>query len=165
MKIYIVDDDITVVKMLENIIEDCDLGKVCGYSLDCSACIEEISVLSPDIVLIDLLMPGRDGISVVKELKAANDNLKFIMISQVSSKDLISKAYMAGIDFFINKPINMIEVKTVINNISEKIKFEKTFKNIKSMFLNDDEHEKPIRSENSMGIKIKKYSLFLTSWE
>lgn len=161
MKIYIVDDDITVVKMLENIIEDCDLGKVCGYSLDCSACIEEISVLSPDIVLIDLLMPGRDGISVVKELKAANDNLKFIMISQVSSKDLISKAYMAGIDFFINKPINMIEVKTVINNISEKIKFEKTFKNIKSMFLNDDEHEKPIHGENSMGIKIKKIQLIL----
>lgn len=36
------------------------------------------------------------------------------MISQVSAKELISKAYSAGIDFFISKPINLIEVRSDI---------------------------------------------------
>lgn len=161
MKIYIIEDDITVIKMLENIIEDCDLGKVCGYSLNCNTCIEEISTICPDIVLVDLLMPGKDGISVVKDLRNINKNLKFIMISQVSSKDLISKAYTAGIDFFINKPINMIEVKTIINNISEKIKYEKTLKNIKNMFSSDEEYNKPFSSEDFQIAKIKKIQLIL----
>lgn len=43
-----------------------------------------------------------------------NTTIKCIMISQVSAKELISKAYSAGIDFFISKPINLIEVRSVL---------------------------------------------------
>ncbi|MDF2676476.1 MAG: vraR [Bacillota bacterium] len=165
MKIYIIDDDIAVVKMLENIIEDNDLGKVCGYSLNGDDSIEEISALLPNIVLIDLLMPGKDGIAVVKELSSLNNNLNFIMISQVSSKNIISKAYTAGIDFFINKPINAIEVKTVINNVSEKIKYKKTMQNIKDIFINDLEHSNKnsheFSHEDSLNTKLKKVQLIL----
>lgn len=164
MKIYIIDDDIAVVKMLENIIEDNDLGKVCGYSLNGDDSIEEISALLPNIVLIDLLMPGKDGIAVVKELSSLNSNLNFIMISQVSSKNIISKAYTAGIDFFINKPINAIEVKTVINNVSQKIKYKETMQNIKNIFINDLEHNKnshEVSHEESLNLKMKKVQLIL----
>jgi two-component system response regulator YcbB len=165
LKIYIIDDDIAVVKMLENIIEDNDLGKVCGYSLNGDDSIEEISALLPNIVLIDLLMPGKDGIAVVKELSSLNSNLNFIMISQVSSKNIISKAYTAGIDFFINKPINAIEVKTVINNVSEKIKYKKTMQNIKDIFINDLEHSNKnsheFSHEDSLNTKLKKVQLIL----
>jgi len=165
LKIYIIDDDIAVVKMLENIIEDNDLGKVCGYSLNGDDSIEEISALLPNIVLIDLLMPGKDGIAVVKELSSLNSNLNFIMISQVSSKNIISKAYTAGIDFFINKPINAIEVKTVINNVSEKIKYKETMQNIKNIFINDLEHSNKnsheVSQEDSLNIKLKKVQLIL----
>ena len=44
------------------------------------------------------------------------------MISQVAAKELIGKAYDAGIEFFISKPINIIEVKSVIRNVDEQIK-------------------------------------------
>lgn len=43
------------------------------------------------------------------------DHTAFIMLSQVSSKEMISSAYEAGIEFFIQKPINSVEVETVIN--------------------------------------------------
>lgn len=164
MKIYIIDDDISVIKMLENIIEDFDLGSVCGYSLNGNDCIEEISALSPNIVLIDLLMHGKDGISVVKELSNINSDLNFIMISQVSSKDLIGKAYAAGVDFYINKPINSIEVKTVINNVAEKIKYKNTIQNIKSIFINDSEHNMLSAIQNNEDItksKLKKVQFTL----
>nr|WP_312579644.1 response regulator [Sedimentibacter sp.] len=160
MKIFIIDDDITIVKMLENIIEDYDLGKVCGHSLD-GNCIEEITVLSPDIVLVDLLMPKKDGVAIVEDLLKINKDLKFIMISQVSSKNMVSAAYTAGIDFFINKPINAIEVRTVIQNVSEKINYKETLRNIKNIFSSNNESIESNSSENLHDTKIKKIQLIL----
>jgi len=160
LKIFIIDDDIAIVKMLEAIIEDYDLGSVCGYSLD-GNCSEEILCLNPDIVLIDLLMPKKDGVTIVEELSKVNEDLKFIMISQVSSKNMISSAYTAGIDFFINKPINAIEVRNVIQNISEKINYEKTFKNIKNIFSINNELSNTNKTQNVENIKIKKIQLIL----
>ncbi|MBP1924504.1 two-component system response regulator YcbB [Sedimentibacter acidaminivorans] len=159
MKIYIIEDDIIVIKMLENIIEDNDLGTVCGYALNGNDGIAEISVLCPDIVLIDLLMPEKDGIAVVKELKSMNINSKFIMISQVSSKNMVGKAYTEGVDFFISKPINVIEVTTIIKNIIEKINYKTTLENIKNLFINDG--GTIIISEDTNLGKIKKIQLIL----
>ncbi|WP_326907537.1 response regulator [Sedimentibacter sp. MB31-C6] len=161
MRIYIIDDDITVIKMLENIIEDNDLGTVCGYSLKANECTSEIAALSPDIVLVDLLMPEKDGITVVNELNKINSNMKYIMISQVSSKNLVGKAYSAGIDFFINKPINIIEVKKVIENVTEKIKFKLTLEKIKDLFIYDRDNENMNPSQNLSYLKVKKIKLVL----
>jgi len=160
LKIFIIDDDIAIVKMLENIIEDYDLGKVCGFSLD-GNCVEEITSLLPDIVLIDLLLPKKDGIAVVEELLKIDKDLKFIMISQVSSKNMISTAYTAGIDFFINKPINAIEVRTVIQKVSEKINYKETLQNIKNIFSFENGLINPNSSENLQNTKIKKIQFIL----
>lgn len=159
MRIYIIEDDITVIKMLENIIEDNDLGIVCGYALNGNDGISEISVICPDIVLVDLLMPEKDGITVVKELKSINCNSKFIMISQVSSKNMISKAYTAGVDFFISKPINIIEVTTIIKNVIEKINYKATLENIKNLFTQDSNTIHMIEDLNQG--KTKKIQLVL----
>ncbi|WP_072723344.1 response regulator [Tepidibacter thalassicus] len=134
MKFYVVDDDISIIRILENIIEDKNLGEVIGYSLGGEKCVQDIILKKPDIVIIDLLMPEKDGIDIVKEIKEIREDIKFIMISQVSSKDMIAKAYMQGIEFFINKPINIIEVVGVINNVKEKIEMGKTLISIKNMF-------------------------------
>jgi two-component system, response regulator GlnL len=160
LKIFIIDDDIAIVKMLESIIEDYDLGKVCGHSLD-GNCINDIISLKPDLVLVDLLIPKKDGITIVEELVKIDKNLKFIMISQVSSKNMISTAYTAGIDFFINKPINAIEVRNVIQNVSEKIGYEETLRNIKSIFSSNNESHEVNSSKDIQNVKIKKIQLIL----
>ncbi len=135
MEIYIVEDDISVISVLQDIIEDNDLGTVCGTSEGQPADVDDIMAKNPDIVLIDFLMPGKDGVQVMRELKEKGCKSKCIMISQVAAKELVGKAYDAGIEFFINKPINIIEVKSVIRNVDEQIKNEKTLTNIKKMFM------------------------------
>lgn len=135
MEIYIVEDDISIINILEDIIESHDLGRVCGDSGGREADMEEVLALAPDIILVDFLMPGQDGIEFVTKLREAGSEAKCIMISQVSSKEMIGKAYAAGIDFFINKPINIIEVKSVIENASKQVKNEKTLHNLKKMFM------------------------------
>ncbi len=120
MKFFIVDDDINIIRILEEIIEEERLGEVTGYALDGKTGMNEIIMQSPDIVLVDLLMPGIDGAKLVDEAKGYVKQTKFIMISQVSTKSMIGKAYDAGIEFFISKPINKIEVTRVIRKCCRK---------------------------------------------
>ncbi|MCD8054842.1 MAG: response regulator [Lachnospiraceae bacterium] len=137
MRIYIVEDDISVIQVLEDIIESQDLGEVCG---DCGgepADIMEVFHAAPDVVLVDFLMPVMDGVEFVRELRKRDSRIKCIMISQVSEKELIGKAYTAGIDFFISKPINLIEVRSVLRNVEQQIKNERTLNNIRRMFENE----------------------------
>lgn len=132
MKIYILDDDDAIIHTLRNIVDDYSLGEVVGYSQDPKKAIREIEMIKPDILLVDLLMDAMDGIEVISAIK--KHNLKIIMISQVIRRELISDAYKKGIEFFINKPINIIEVVNVIRNTIDKIKSEKKLKHIESLF-------------------------------
>ncbi len=52
------------------------------------------------------------------------------MVSQVESKELIAEAYSLGVEYYIIKPINRIEVLTVVRKVIERIRLEKSIKNI-----------------------------------
>lgn len=133
MRIYIVEDDPTVVAVLEDIIEGENLGEVCGATEDGRVDLARITACAPDLVLIDLLMPGMDGIQVVRELKARQVAARFIMISQVSAKEMVAKAYEAGVEFFIHKPINLFEIRRVVGNVAQQIEQARTLSSIQSM--------------------------------
>lgn len=134
MKFFIVDDDISVIHALESIIEEENLGDVIGYAQDGEAAYNDLMLLRPDIVLVDMLMPEKDGTRLVQEVSEELHETCFIMISQVSSKNLIAKAYDSGIEFFISKPINRIEVLKVLQNIIEKIQMQRKFNMIETIF-------------------------------
>ena len=140
---YIVDDDRTVRKILERIIADHDLGNVAGQAEDGTAALGEIAALSPDIVLIDLLLPGIDGISLVRALKPECPYTCFVMLSQVADKDMVAKAYQAGVDFFINKPINMIEVVSVIGQVRERMAMRTIIQSLRATIGGIPGQEKP----------------------
>ena len=71
MRIYIAEDDPSVIGVLEDSLESSALGPVCGASEPRAPDPERIMALDPDLVLVDLLMPGRDGIQLVRELNTA----------------------------------------------------------------------------------------------
>ncbi len=134
MKLYILEDDPSVIAVLEQIIESNDLGTVCGDSADDMPTIEQIMQAGPDIILMDFLMPHRDGVTTLRQLRAAGCKARCIMISQVSDKEMVAQAYSAGVDFFINKPINVIEVCTVINNATSQLENERKLNDIGRLF-------------------------------
>ena len=154
MRIYIIEDDISVIHILEDIVESGDLGEICG---DCGgepADVHEVLRARPDVVLVDFFMPVMDGVEFVRELRSFNATIKCIMISQVSAKELISKAYTAGVDFFISKPINLIEVTSVLKNVAKQIQNERTLDNIRHMFMNEI-GQKPQNSRESSSYSKK----------
>lgn len=133
MKFYILDDILSAVKVLSNIIETRNLGEVIGTQTSSEKAVAEILAKNPDIVVLDLLMPVKDGISVVNEVKEINPDIDFIMVSQVVDKNMISEAYNAGIEFFITKPNNFIEIENVIRRVVETRQMKTVLSGIRTM--------------------------------
>jgi two-component system response regulator YcbB len=133
---FIIDDNINIIKVLENIIEESDLGTIVGTSTDSLEALTAVYDERPDIILIDLLMPNLDGINFVKKIEDLNSEI--IMISQVSEKKIIGRAYEAGVKFFISKPINKIEVIKVIENVIKNLKNIEKLNSIVSILGNQN---------------------------
>ncbi len=136
LRFFIIDDDESVRWMLSHIIEEEGLGTVVGEASDGMEVDEELlNLKNVDILLIDLLMPIRDGIETVQDIKPEFSG-KIIMISQIESKDLIGHAYLMGIDYYITKPINKIEVVSVIQKVMEHIHMERSIQDIQRSLQN-----------------------------
>lgn len=133
MKFYILDDLISSVKVLSNIIETRNLGEVIGTQTNSEKAVAEILAKKPDIVVLDLLMPVKDGITVVSEVRETDPGIDFIMVSQVVDKNMISDAYKAGIEFYITKPNNFIEIENVIRRVVEKRQMASVLSGIRSV--------------------------------
>ena len=121
--IYIVDDDPSIVTILKDILNKYFKGSLIGSSSNGEDAIEEIKALKPDIVLLDFLLPDKDGLQVIKAIREEYDQ-GIIMISEVSDKQMIAKAYKKDIEFFISKPINVVEVVSVIKKVIEHLKIK-----------------------------------------
>jgi two-component system response regulator YcbB len=80
-------------------------------------------------------MPVCDGIETIRRLKGEFSG-KIIMISQVESKELIGEAYSLGVEYYISKPINRIEVLSVIRKVMERIQLEKSISEIRKSLNN-----------------------------
>ena len=135
MKIYLIDDDPNILNFLKLIIQAKNLGELCGTCNSPIDALEDLKYIKPDIVVVDLLMPGMDGITFVKKANAEFQDIAYIMLSQVSSKDMISSAYEAGVEFFIQKPINAIEVENVITRVCQSLAMKRTLNSMQNLFM------------------------------
>jgi len=155
---YILDDNLSAVKSLMNIIQSRNLGEIIGTNTNAVKGKAEILLKKPDIALVDILMPELDGISIVKQVKEVEPEISFIAFSQVVDKDMIADAYNAGIEFYISKPNNIIESEAVIRKVMEKREMNTVLSSIRSVIGNPavpkKEDEKPKNTSLEKAKKI-----------
>ncbi|MBC3723188.1 response regulator, partial [Bacillus pumilus] len=82
-----------------------------------------------DILCIDLLMPERDGLETIRAIKDEFHG-KYLMLSQVETKELIGQAYTLGVEYYVTKPINRVEVLSVLHLMIERLHLEHSIENI-----------------------------------
>lgn len=73
----------------------------------------------PDLVLLDWMMPGKDGLTVCRELRSDKDNrdLKILLLTARIDEESKINALQSGADDFLTKPFSSIEVKTRVSNL------------------------------------------------
>lgn len=143
IRFFLIEDDPVVRKMLERIISESGLGEVVGLADD-GLHVSIDQLYGVDVIIIDLLMPGLDGIQTIKKLQAQGFSGKMIMVSQVENKEMIGEAYSQGIDTFILKPVNRLEVLSVLKRVTEHLSLAASLQSIrKSLELLDDTRSEP----------------------
>ncbi|MDE2386391.1 MAG: response regulator transcription factor [Actinomycetales bacterium] len=111
-KILVVDDDAGIRDMLGIILEA--RGFDVEYCEDGAGALAVFAATKPDLVLLDWMLPGKDGVEVCKEIKAAADTT-IIMLTAKSDTDDEVHALNAGADDYLPKPIDQDRLIARIN--------------------------------------------------
>jgi two-component system nitrogen regulation response regulator NtrX len=112
--ILIVDDEPSIVQSLKGILSDegfAVLNASNGYEA-----LKIIEQESPDLVLLDVWMPGIDGIETLKEIKKNNQHIQVVIITGHGTIDTAVQATKLGAYDFIEKPLSIDKVTVTINN-------------------------------------------------
>lgn len=105
MKILIVDDAMFLRATLKNILEKNEL-EVIGEAIDGNDAIKKYKTLKPDLVTMDITMPGLGGIEALKEILNYDPKAKIVMCSAMGRNDFQIEAIKLGAKGFITKPFN-----------------------------------------------------------
>lgn len=96
-------------------------------------------------------MPLRDGIETIRSL-ADGFQGRFVMISQVESKELIGEAYRLGAEYYITKPLNQVEISCILNKVNERILVDQSIQGIQkslNVFTDRPKSSKPFHTKIS----------------
>lgn len=109
LNVAIVDDNPLILNTLDELINAEDGLSVIGKADNGADAINMIVDTTPDIVLLDLVMPKIDGISVVEKVKSEHTFLKnpaFIILSAVGGEQMTEDAFKAGANYYLMKPFD-----------------------------------------------------------
>jgi len=116
-RVLIVDDSAFMRNLLKNVLFKGNLDTV-GEATDGEDAITKYKELKPDLVTMDIIMPNKDGIAALKEIRRSDQNAKVIMVTAVGQEKLVKSAIKFGAKGYIVKPFQapkvIEEVKKVL---------------------------------------------------
>ena len=114
-RIMIADDSEAIRLVLKDILE---IGnhEIVSEAADGQETVNKFSEVKPDALLLDLAMPKKDGLEVVKEIMSKHPNAKIILITASDNQNIISQCLRAGASAFVSKPFDFDNVLQIIAN-------------------------------------------------
>lgn len=119
MKVFIADDSSEIRKriiaMLSDLVERIEM---IGEAENVQDAINSIHEFDPDVVILDIRMPGGSGIDVLKKIKKKNEVPVIIILTNYPHSQYRKKCMEAGADFFFDKSRDFKEIVRVVSGIS-----------------------------------------------
>ena len=113
-KILVVDDEVSILESLRGILQD--EGYLVTGATSGEQALEEIFKDLPDLVLLDIWLPGMDGLTVLGEIKKTFSNLPVIIISGHGNIDTAVKATKMGAFDYVEKPLSLERIVVSVQN-------------------------------------------------
>jgi DNA-binding NarL/FixJ family response regulator len=110
IRVVVVDDHPMVLRGTCEMIEEDPAFEVVAKGRDGDEALALVAAHQPDVLLMDIHMPKRDGVSVVRELRAANNRLGVVMLTSADDEATILSALRAGADGYLLKTADETEI-------------------------------------------------------
>jgi DNA-binding NarL/FixJ family response regulator len=118
-KVLIVDDHPVVIEGLKGVIEADPDFELAGTAQDGQEALTMIRSLDPDIVILDILMPGMDGVEVSQKIREWNDRIKILIYSMSASGEAVVSLFRSGISGYVLKEEPFSELALALKTVKE----------------------------------------------
>ena len=116
MKLLVVDDEVEICDFLKSFFEERNYEVKSASSGQ--AALDMVEQFKPNVILLDIKMPGMDGIQVLGAIKKKYPRIKVIMVTALETRDKIEECLRLGADNYITKPLSLEYLE---NDVREKI--------------------------------------------
>lgn len=158
--IYCVEDDSNIRDLVVYTLESTGM-EACGFE-DGKAFIEALAFDTPELVLLDIMLPGEDGLTILKKLKSSSrtKDIPVIMVTAKGSEYDKVIGLDSGADDYITKPFGMMElvsrVKAVLRRTKRSAK-DMTYR-IDNLELDVEKHKVRVDGEN-VTLTLKEFEM------
>ena len=119
VKIMIADDHSMIREGLKNLLElDGDI-QVIAEAVDGEDCLEKLQLVKPDVLLLDINMPKKNGLEVLKSLKSRRSKLKVLVLTVHNETEYLMKAVDIGVNGYVLKDSESAELKKAIFTVAD----------------------------------------------
>lgn len=117
MRLLIADDNQTVRRTLVAFVSRQEQCEVCGEAADSEQAIQKARELLPDLILLDVSMPGANGLDTARALRKEFPDVKILMLSQHDAAQLLPSSLEAGAQGCVDKARVATDLLPAIRNI------------------------------------------------
>ncbi len=114
-RIVIVDDNNVIREVLRGLIRHDPRLSVVGEAGTGEAALDLIVQAKPNLVCLDILMPGMDGLTVLRTIREAHPDVRVILITGQATSDVVKEALSLGANGFVVKPFSADKVLGAIH--------------------------------------------------
>lgn len=112
-QILVVDDETPVRRVLERFLKEMGFDVIAAE--DGPRALSQFRRHKPDMVLLDIVMPGINGIEVLRQMRQESPNACVIMLTALDDEEIGRKALEAGARDYLTKPIQFVQLETCLN--------------------------------------------------
>lgn len=110
IRVAIVDDHLVLLDALRMIVQNQKDMVVVGTAGNCADCLDLVERATPDVLLLDVMMPDGNGISLVPVIKRIAPEVNVLILTSLSDEAVLIRAMQAGVSGFLSKNLNLTEV-------------------------------------------------------
>ena len=124
-RILVVDDNRSLVEMIKEYFSDNADIKIAHEAYDGAEAIRKIESKEEDfdVMLLDLIMPNKDGISVLEYMKEKNISKKIIVLTSYNTQEMIRKVSELEVNYFMLKPFELNDLEKRIIEVTNGVKY------------------------------------------
>jgi len=117
MKVFIADDSRAVVKRLADLLEEVPGAQLVGRASDVPEAVQGVHELRPDVLILDLQMPGGTGLDVLRAIRMDHPYLYVLICTNYTYPPLRDECYGAGANVFLDKSAEFEKIPAILREL------------------------------------------------